>query len=68
MVTAPVLRGGDPTARFWSLTLETLRARIVDAGVSTSTALDEAQLLLDDPDFWDLAPAFVAAWGRPSLS
>jgi SAM-dependent methyltransferase len=63
-VTTPVLRGGAPTARFWSLTLETLRERIVAAELLTGEALDAAQRLLEDPDFWDLAPAFVAAWGR----
>jgi SAM-dependent methyltransferase len=66
MVRAPVLRGGAPAARFWSLTLETLRARIVAAELATDRALDAAQRLLDDPDFWDVAPAFTAAWGRPS--
>jgi SAM-dependent methyltransferase len=65
LVTTPVLRGGGPTARFWKLTLETLRARIVTAGLSTDAALDDTQRLLDDPEFWDLGPAFVAAWGRP---
>jgi SAM-dependent methyltransferase len=64
LVTSPVLQGGSPTARFWKLTLETLRERIVTAGLSTNASLDRAQRLLDDPDFWDLAPAFVAAWGR----
>jgi len=64
LVTSPVLQGGSPTAPFWKLTLETLRQRIVTAGLSTDTTLDDAQRLLDDPEFWDLAPAFVAAWGR----
>lgn len=64
LVAAPVVQGGAPTARFWKLTLETLRERIVTADLSTDDALDAAQRLLDDPEFWDLAPAFVAAWGR----
>ncbi len=64
MVTSPVLHGGSPTARFWKLTLETLRERIVAAGLATDALVRDAQALLDDPDFWDLAPAFVAAWGR----
>ncbi len=67
MVSAPVLQGGSPAARFWSLTLETLRGRILTADLSTDDALDAAQRLLEDPDFWDLAPAFIAAWGRPPL-
>jgi hypothetical protein len=64
LVTAPVLRGRSPTARFWQLTLETLRERIVSAALSTDADLDAARRLLDDPDFWDLAPAFIATWGR----
>jgi hypothetical protein len=32
--------------------------------LATDATIDEAQRLLDDPGFWDLAPAFVAAWGR----
>jgi hypothetical protein len=30
----------------------------------TDAELDAADELLDDPDFWDLSPAFVGAWGR----
>jgi SAM-dependent methyltransferase len=64
LATVPVLQGGSPMARFWSLSLETLRARIIAASLLTSAAIDEAQRLLDDPGFWDLGPGFVAAWGR----
>jgi SAM-dependent methyltransferase len=64
MLAAPVLRGGSPTARFWQLTLESLRSRIVAADLSTDGAIDEALRLLGDPELWDLAPAFVATWGR----
>jgi SAM-dependent methyltransferase len=60
----PVLQGGSPHARFLSLTLESLRQRIVEAGLLSDLALNEAQRLLADPEFWDLAPAFIAAWGR----
>lgn len=64
---APAVQGGTPTAKFWSLTLETLRERIVDARVLTDAELDDAQSLLADPEFWDLGPCWVAAWGkRPS--
>ena len=60
----PVLRGGSPAARFWSQTLEHLRPRIVEAGLLSDAALDDARRLLADPEFWDLGPGFVAAWGR----
>jgi hypothetical protein len=47
--------------------LETLRARIVDAGMLTEPELDDAQALLANPQFWDLGPAWVATWGtRPA--
>jgi ubiquinone/menaquinone biosynthesis C-methylase UbiE len=60
----PAVQGGTPTATFWSLTLETLRTRIVDAALLTSAQIDDAQQLLANPDFWDLGPAWVAAWGK----
>src|SRR5215470_10862662 len=50
-VMCPILRGGTPTSRFWSLTLETLRDRIIEFGLLTSEAFDDAQRLLADPDF-----------------
>ena len=62
--SSPVFRGGSPVARLLSLTLESLRHRILEAGLLSDLALDEAQRLLADPEFWDLAPAFIAAWGR----
>jgi hypothetical protein len=61
---APVLQGGTPVARFWSLTLETLRDRIVDAQLLSGARIDEAQALLADPSFWDFCAGWVAAWGR----
>jgi SAM-dependent methyltransferase len=63
----PALQGGTPTSMFWSLTLETLRTRIVDARLIDDDEINEAQKLLADPEFWDLAPGLMAAWGlRPS--
>jgi hypothetical protein len=63
-VDVPVLRGGSAVAEFWRLTLEFFRSRIRDADLMTDAELDAADELLDDPDFWDLSPAFVGAWGR----
>jgi SAM-dependent methyltransferase len=64
---ATVVQGGTPAARFWSLTLETLRTRIVDAGLLSHAALDEAQRQLVDPEFWDLGACWMATWGtRPA--
>ena len=64
---APVLRGGTPIARFWGLTLETLRSRIVEAQLVSDAEINEAQRLLADPDFWDFGAGWVAAWGRRPL-
>ena len=61
---APVLQGGTSIAGFWSLTLETLRPRIVEAGLLTNAAIDEARRLLADPEFWDLGAGWIAAWGK----
>jgi SAM-dependent methyltransferase len=60
----PAMQGGSDTAKFWSLTLETLRTRIVEAHLLSSEAIDAAQQLLADPTFWDLGPGFQAMWGR----
>lgn len=63
-VDAPVVQGGSPVAEFWSLTLEYLRSGIVEYGHLSAEDLDATRALLADPEFWDLSPAFVGAWGR----
>ncbi|OSC42489.1 class I SAM-dependent methyltransferase [Mycobacterium decipiens] len=60
----PAIQGGTPMARFWSLTLEAVRPRILDAQLSCDEEINQAQRLLADPQFWDLGPGFLAAWGR----
>jgi hypothetical protein len=47
-----------------SLTLESLRQRIIDAELLSGDELDEAHKVLADPEFWDLGPCWIAAWGR----
>jgi SAM-dependent methyltransferase len=59
-----VLQGGSAIARLMSLTLESLRGRIVDAGFLPGHAIDESRRLLADPEFWDLGPSWMVAWGR----
>ncbi len=63
-VDVPVLRGGSPVAEFWSLTVEFLRPQILGLGLLSAAEVDAARTRLADPDFWDLSPAFVSAWGR----
>jgi SAM-dependent methyltransferase len=60
----PAMQGDTPMARFWSLSLETLRPRILDAKLMSAEEINQAQRLLADPQFWDLGPGFLAAWGR----
>jgi hypothetical protein len=62
MVSA--MQGGAPMARFGSLSLETLRPRLLDAKLISAEEINQAQRLLADPQFWDLGPGFLAAWGR----
>ena len=64
LTSVQVLQGGSPIARLMSLTLESLRDRIIDAGLLSSSAIDDARRLLADPEFWDLGPTWMAAWGR----
>ncbi len=59
---------GSPVAEFWSLGLELLRPRITEMQLATGEEIDAARTLLADPEFWDLSPAFVAAWGRRAAS
>lgn len=63
-VMVPTVQGGTGIAKFWSLTLEATRPRLLAAGLITSQEIDQAQQLLADPDFFDLGPGFIAAWGR----
>jgi SAM-dependent methyltransferase len=62
--TLPIMQGGSPEARLMSLTLESLRQRILDAQMLSSDDIDQARRLLADPEFWDLGPTWIAAWGR----
>jgi len=41
---------------------------MIDAGLIAGAAIDAARALLADPEFWDLSPAFVGAWGRKATA
>lgn len=60
----PPVQGGTPIARFWSLTMEALRQRVLDADLLEKEEIDYVQTLLTDPEFFDLGPAHLVAWGR----
>ncbi|WP_304452173.1 class I SAM-dependent methyltransferase [Nocardiopsis sp. YSL2] len=58
------LRGGTPLADFWRLTITMSHDQLIGKGYLTEAELSAAYLLLEDPDFWDLSPALVQAWGH----
>jgi len=63
----PVVRGGSPpAAHFLRLTLEKLRASLLDGGAITEAEFAEAAAALEDPAVTVVFPMTVAAWGwRP---
>jgi SAM-dependent methyltransferase len=60
-----IVRGGSPAASgFLRLTIEKLRAPLVDGGRVREAELVEALAVLDDPASTVMFPLTVAAWGR----
>jgi SAM-dependent methyltransferase len=57
-------RGGTARARFWQLTAEQLRDRLVGTGSITEAEMDNFLALLDDEDFFWLNAIIMAVWGR----
>jgi 2-polyprenyl-3-methyl-5-hydroxy-6-metoxy-1,4-benzoquinol methylase len=57
-------RGGDPMARFWRMTDELLRGRLVAADVLTEADFDERGRAYDDPSFCFTGFTLVGVWGR----
>lgn len=59
-----VLHGGGPLARFYRLSGQQVRQRVLDAGLIDAADYDAALALLDDPGLWAFGACTVAAWGR----
>jgi SAM-dependent methyltransferase len=59
-----IIRGGSPTAEFFSLTADQMRERMIADGVHTGAQIDHAQALLASPDFWGFGGGGIAVWGR----
>jgi len=59
-----VLHGGGPLARFYRLSGQQARQRVLDAGLIDAADYDAALTLLDDPGLWAFGACTVAAWGR----
>lgn len=59
-----VLHGGGPLARFYRLSGQQARQRVLDTGLLQAADYDAAAALLDDPGLWAFGACTVAAWGR----
>ncbi len=59
-----VLRGNGPLARFYQLSGQQARQRVLDAGLINAADYEAALALLDDPNLWAFGACTVAAWGR----
>jgi SAM-dependent methyltransferase len=60
----PVLQGGSPLAAFFHLSGEQMRDKVLAARPMRAEDWDAALALLEDPNFWALAGATIAVWGR----
>ena len=65
-VEVPMMRGGSPAAEFIRLTVQALAPAMLGAALIEPDDLNAVELLLTDPDFWDLGFALMSAWGRKS--
>lgn len=64
---AAVLHGGGRLARFYRLSGQQARQRVLDTGLLQAADYDAALALLDDPGLWAFGACTVAAWGlRPN--
>jgi SAM-dependent methyltransferase len=59
-----MLHGGGANSRWLRLSIERVRAHMVDAGTVSNTEIEEALALLDDPAFAAMSPLTMAVWGR----
>jgi len=60
----PVTRGATPIAELLGLTIESLAERSIEAGLISADEINAALGWLAEPTSWDLAPAFMGAWGQ----
>ncbi|ABD12122.1 hypothetical protein ThrDRAFT_02479 [Frankia casuarinae] len=56
--------GSNEIGRLWRATFSQSADYLVASGLLTRADLDSALALLADPDFLDLGPSIIAAWGR----
>jgi SAM-dependent methyltransferase len=58
------VRGGDPLARFFQMTDELVRERLVASGTLTEADFDDLDRAYDDRSFWFVSLTIFGAWGR----
>lgn len=63
-----VVHGGGPLARFYRLSGEQARERVLAGGAIDAVDYDAALALLDDPALWAFGACTVAAWGWRAAS
>ena len=61
---ARIYRGGSPGTAFIRLSLESLSATLIDAGLLTQEDVDTTLALVDDPSNVFISPLMIAGWGR----
>jgi len=59
-----VMEGGSPGARWFELSMEQLRPRLVGPGKLTDAEIDRMLELFADPDWAALSPIILGCWGR----
>jgi len=59
-----VMAGGSPGARWFQLSMEQLRSRLVGPDKLTDAEIDRMLELFADPDWAALSPIVFACWGR----
>ena len=59
-----LMEGGSPGARWFKLSMQHLRSRLVGAGKLSDDEVDRMLALFDDPDWSALSPIIMAAWGH----
>jgi SAM-dependent methyltransferase len=59
-----VFPGGTPDTAFTRLSLEALRAKLVESGALDDGLIEYALAAYDDPEHTFISPTMMAAWGR----
>jgi SAM-dependent methyltransferase len=59
-----VMEGGSPGARWFRLSLDHLRTRLVGDGKLTDEEVDRMLVLFEDPRWSAYSPIIMSAWGR----